>query len=470
MKRKLALASVVFASIHGLLLADEGKLTIHPEEFVIRHSFVATALPSSPLLVTLDAKSWSRFEIIRLAAHGAVVKKGDVLIAFDGETLLQSLADRTSAIERRELELAAARRELADLRHSAAPRLAQARRAATDAADDHRYQSETRHALEIEAARQTIRNAESRLRNAKEELVQLERMYSEDDLVEETEEIIMARAREAVEAAEFFLRYETLEQTRRMETTLPRELESLGDAKLATARKLAEDEEEIPRAIALKAHDLATLEVVQTREKEAVEKLEADRALLEILAPVDGVFYHGVVENGVWSAPAELVRTLVVSGSPPVNRPIASLIPTDAKLDLHAMLPEAVARSFGGEKPKGLAMPTGRGDVSVPISLENLATVPSLDQRHHVVFAADWPDGTMPAPGGTADVHVIAYARHDAIVAPAKALAFGRDGWTVEVKLADGKTEHRPVIRGRTDGDRVEILRGLEPGQVIVLP
>lgn len=470
MKRSLALAFAVFGITRAVLVADEAKLTIQPSEFVIHQSFTATALPSSPVTVAIDAKSWTQFEITHLAEHGASIKKGDVLIAFDSEDLLQSIADHKQAIERREHELAAARRELAELRDAAEERLAQSRRAADQAAKDHQYQLDTRQAVEIESARQTIRNAENRLRNAKEELIQLERMYAEDDLVEETEEIILSRAREAVEAAEVYLRYETVSQTRRIETTLPRQVESLLEAKTETARKLAADEVEIPRAIALKELDLSNLEVTQTREKEALAKLQSDCAFLEIKAPENGTFYHGVMENGVWSTPAELMRMLVIAGRPPIKRPLAWFVPADAKLDLHALLPEATARSFGSEKPKGVAIFQGRGDVSIPVALARLSAVPNPDQRYHAVLVADWPKDTQPVPGATAEVHVIVYAREDAIVAPARALAFGTKGWQVEVKLADGKTEQRPVTRGRTDGDRVEILKGLEPGQVIVLP
>jgi hypothetical protein len=40
----------------------------------------------------------------------------------------------------------------------------------------------------------------------------------------------------------------------------------------------------------------------------------------------------------------------------------------------------------------------------------------------------------------------------------------------VDVKLADGKSEHRVVKRGRVAKDTTEILSGLEAAQVIVVP
>jgi len=86
------------------------------------------------------------------------------------------------------------------------------------------------------------------------------------------------------------------------------------------------------------------------------------------------------------------------------------------------------------------------------------------------VLSAEWADGAQPAPGAAVEVNVIAYSHDEAISVPKSALTLGGEGWSVEVKLADGKTERRTVSRGRVNGDKVEILSGLESGQVILTP
>jgi hypothetical protein len=43
------------------------------------------------------------------------------------------------------------------------------------------------------------------------------------------------------------------------------------------------------------------------------------------------------------------------------------------------------------------------------------------------------------APAAGVNIHVISHQSQEAIVVPAKALEFGPSGWSVEVKLADGK-------------------------------
>ncbi len=472
MKPTFAPALVILATIiPNALMAENAsdKLTIEPGAFVIRETFTARAFPSDPIPVTIAAESWSGFRITDITPHGASVSEGDVLISFDGRELHQRIEDLEKAVARREHEIATATLELANLRETADERLDAARRAAEEAANDYEYYVETRHPIDVEASEQSVKRAKQRLLSTNEELVQLKRMYEEDDIVEETEEMILTRQRDSVEAAQFALRMEKLQQERRVGTTLPRHIESLRETKKQTARALATAKQEIPRAVTLKQAAVEEMTTTQARETDTLAKLKTDREFLEITAPADGTFYHGAIENGEWTT-GELLRQLVIGGRPPVQRQIATFIPEGASIEFHAHLEEAVARSIGTEKPSGLATLTGRGDISIPVTVSGVSPVPTPAGRHHAVLTAEWPQGPRIAPGASAEVHLITYSREDAILVPADALEFGPDGWEIEIKLADGKTEMRNVTRGRSHNDRIEILDGLEAGQVIVMP
>jgi hypothetical protein len=109
-------------------------------------------------------------------------------------------------------------------------------------------------------------------------------------------------------------------------------------------------------------------------------------------------------------------------------------------------------------------------DIEIPVTLGKIATAPGPDGTYRADLTATWPKDFAPVAGNTAQVKVIAYHQPAAIFVPTKALAFDTKGWTVEVKLADGKTERRPVKRGRVSGENTEILSGLEVGQVIIAP
>jgi hypothetical protein len=67
-------------------------------------------------------------------------------------------------------------------------------------------------------------------------------------------------------------------------------------------------------------------------------------------------------------------------------------------------------------------------------------------------------------------VSVISYSNEKAIAVPSKAIELGVKGWTIELKLADGKTERRVVTRGKSTGELTEIIAGAEAGQVVIVP
>ena len=139
------------------------------------------------------------------------------------------------------------------------------------------------------------------------------------------------------------------------------------------------------------------------------------------------------------------------------------------KLALVAFVDEATARTLKPELT-GVATLAGREDVEIPIKLLKLAAAPAPDGTYRADLAVTWPKDLIPAAGATAQIRLISYQQPAAIVIPNKALDFETNGWTVAVKLADGKTERRPVKRGRVSKEETEILSGLEPGQVIIVP
>lgn len=65
---------------------------------------------------------------------------------------------------------------------------------------------------------------------------------------------------------------------------------------------------------------------------------------------------------------------------------------------------------------------------------------------------------------------IISYSNEKAIAVPTKAIELGAKGWTIEVKLADGKTERRVITRGKSNSEITEITTGAEAGQVVIVP
>lgn len=214
--------------------------------------------------------------------------------------------------------------------------------------------------------------------------------------------------------------------------------------------------------------ELATGTTSLQSAKETLAAMEADRAQCEMKAPADGWFYHGLVENGRWTA-GEDAKSLVKNGRPAENLPFATFIPATAKLGWVAFLDEARARALT-PGCTGVAQLAGREDLEIPVKLVKLATVPALAGSYRADLTVTWPKDFTPVAGITARIHLIAYYQPAAIALPNNALAYGPQGWSVAVKLTDGTTERRTVKRGRASQDATEILSGLEVGQVVLAP
>ncbi len=447
-----------------------GEITIEQRPFCIDKTLTATALPEeeSCVLLRLDPADWQEFTFTHITAHGAVVKKGEALVHFDPEEIDKKLVDARRALESGKLSLAQAEQE-AKLREETAPhKLEAARKAAAIAKEENTYFTQTRRKASEDRAAQALKRSEQILANQREELKQLTKMYESDDLTEETEEIILIRQQDAVASAEFALRMETLDHKRTLEVSLPREAKTLAENERDTAIALQKAEEDIPRSIESGKLALAALKTAHERAKEDLAQLEADRALFEFKAPADGVFYHGPVENGRWIT-GDLVKVLVPHAKAPVHKAFATFVPAKAKLQLVTFLDDATARTVE-TGASGMAILSGREDAETPVKLTTLAGVPGTDGSYRADLAATWPAELVPAAGAVVQVRLISYQQESAIVIPSKALSFDTAGWTVDVKLADGKTERRAVKRGRVSKEETEILSGLEVGQVIVVP
>jgi len=460
-----------FQKIIPVLIAattHAAELTLEMKPFFTAHSFPATILPEQSVPIRIDAEKWTDFQILTIADHGSSVKKDQPLLTFDTEEIDKALADTRRAISTETLSLAQAELDLATLEKTVPEELARLKLGAEEAAEELAYFTATSRKSEEESAGFDLKRSEQILASYQEELKQLLQMYEADDLTEDTEEIILEKQRDSVEAAEFALRMEVLNHKRSMEVAIPRKAVKLTQGRDDSALQLDKATKDMPRSIELKKLEIAGLKTSLERNKQSLAEMVKDRGLFEIKAPADGLFYHGSIEDGKWTT-GEMIKTLVTEGKPPVRTNIATFIPATSKLTLHAFLDQATAQVLPAEA-KGTAHLPGRSDIVIPVSLKSVSPTPNPDLTHSATFTPEWPENAKPSPGETVEIHLVSYAAEKAIAVPTKALEYGPGGWTIEVKLADGKTEHGPVTRGRSSAEETEITAGLEAGQVVIAP
>ncbi len=151
---------------------------------------------------------------------------------------------------------------------------------------------------QIKSAEFNLKSSQASLDNAKEELEQLEQMYKEDDLTEESEEIVLKRAKQSVEFAEYRLEGTVIQSDRAVKQDVPRSQAKQDDS-------LARAELTYQKAI----RDLASarqrrdIEINQKRdkfkdEKEKLDELKQERKRVALASSIDGIVLHGKLTRG----------------------------------------------------------------------------------------------------------------------------------------------------------------------------
>lgn len=468
MKPSRLLVILAFA----LPAAYAGEFKVEKKPFKSTVEFEGSFLSAEAHVIQIDPKVWTDFTIKELVAQGGAVKKGDPIVVLDTEGIERQLADDADATMARKTALKGSELELANLEQTTPWRLEAAELGYNRARDDHQYFVEVRRPLEEETAKRSLQSSERYLESATEELKQLLKMYKEDDLTEETEEIILKRQRYSVESAEFRLKSAKLSTKRALEVTIPRSAvdqeQALKDAEVAwkTAR------ESLPAALQQKRLDVKKLQVADKRADANSVDLKADRAQMDVLAPADGIIYHGEMLNGRWN-PTAAAKFMKVGGKIPPRVALASLIPAGAKLHLDAFVDEAAAAKLKGGQ-KGYVAPISSPRSRLSVELAKVATHPGVDGKYHiqlVLSAEGSPEGLNLVPGMKGKGKITTGDQGDRIAVPVKALQEEHDGtYTVSVKNAEGEASAVPVTVGVESNGMIVVLSGLQEGQIVITP
>lgn len=450
------------------LPALAGEHTVQSKPFETSISVDARFLPTDVNVIEIEPEQWSSFVIKDLVKHGSAVKKGDPLLVFENEEFDKALAEAKEFAKGRAITLAMAKRELSDLEKSTALALASEERKFERNKEEFDYFIQTGRAIEEELEAERLDSAKRSLSYTEEELKQLLKMYEEDGLTEETEEIILKRQRSAVKSAQFNLKRTELSTKWTLDKTIPQKAVDL-KANLESAT-LAYETAMINLPLALEQKQLSVAKAIRddAEADKKLKELEADKALLALTAPADGLIYYGEIENGSWSL-GNTDKFLFEKGSVPGDTPLMTLVPTGSPLALHASLNQEQRLQLPADAT-GTSEVAGIEDSAYPVEIASLEMAPDAGGHYKLALKVELPKDSPLLGGMNAKVKLFTYRSEEAIVVPKAALTTKEGKSTVKVKMADGKDEEREVKVGRRSADQVEILEGLTVDQVILLP
>jgi len=174
---------------------------------------------------------------------------------------------------------------------------------------------------------------------------------------------------------------------------------------------------------------------------------------IEILAPASGILIERPIARGASVRPGDLA--LRIAGADPLW------------VEAHVLARDLSLVSVGHEATLAAQ---GAAPGSEPFGATVAYVYPDIDPRTRtgrVRLVIANPDGAL-RPGGLVDVQ-IQRALPPQLQVPASAVLYTGPRRIVFVDRGEGRLDPRDVVIGQRQGDRVEILSGLEPGDVVAV-
>ena len=441
--------------------------TVEPKPFKVETTLDAVFLPTEFASIRIDPEEWTDFTITSLVSHGTQVKKGIRLIDIDSRTLDEEIASLEKSIELGALNLAKAQQQLEQLKITTPLSLEKHARHERETNENLEHHLATGQPLQIENIKRNVTRAEFYLASQQEELEQLLKMYEEDDKTEETEEMILKRARYYVDRAKFGLESARQEAEWELKTHVPRQLESKKLAAKNARIANTAAQKELPRDLQIKQQETDKAAKDHQENIDKLAKLKSDRAMMDIVSPADGTVYYGEIKHGAWSASA-VEKILLEGGKLRAHTTLMTIIPSNASLKLYALAAEEKLAGIS-HGANGYATIKQHPHKSFPVSISGLARYPSAKGKFLTTIEPALPEEMPVVTGIKANVTIITHSMDQALVIPLDYLENTDDGgYCVKVKLADGKTDKRKVLVGASNEKSAVITQGLEKSQVIV--
>ncbi|MEE2937156.1 MAG: HlyD family efflux transporter periplasmic adaptor subunit [Planctomycetota bacterium] len=287
--------------------------------------------------LTPDGEQIDAWVLKRILPHGSVVEKGDPVVWFNTKSAEKKL--KAAETELRLAKLALEDDEFKHRQFLSTQRLDQeaAARAVKKARQDHDHFVQIDRPRMTRTAKYNIESSMASLENAKEELHQLEQMYKEDDLTEESEEIVLKRAKRAVDSAEYRLEGTKIASEQMLKRGIAeqaaQQVESLARAELTHQQNVRDLASARPK----REIEIAKTRAAFQEQEKQLEELRAERRRAVINSPINGVVLHGKLNRGRISDKASV---LDADSNVNAEQVIATVVDT-TKLQIRVDLAEA---------------------------------------------------------------------------------------------------------------------------------
>ncbi len=417
--------------------------------------------------LAMDMDIFSSLVVDTILPPGTRVEKGDVVATFKKDKLEDHIREVTYGLKMAAISLEEAETNLARTIRMNDLDQQLAKQAWAHAQEDADYSKRVSAPLAVRQAQKNLEASEFQAEYANEELDQLEKMYKEDELTEESEKIVLKRARRSLDQSQFVLEMTKARTDHALKTEFPREKvsqeQALARAKLEHEKAMTS----LPAQRQLKELEVQKQKFAYEKQRRELEKLEADLVRLTLRAPIDGIVYHGQSRRGAWrNAPGRQSRVI----EPGESIPQGAAVITIASPDELRLRGEVAEKQLATIRPglTGSARPTSNPEKRFEAKVVEIGSVPVDDGKFDCILSGEGIANPL-VPGMTCAVKFLVYEKKNAVFAPKSSVFSDDDGqsYYVFVPTEDGH-DRRDVKAGKTKGELLEILSGLKKGDAIL--
>ena len=399
--------------------------------------------------------------VAEAAPHGSRVRQGDVILRLDDEKARDALraAEWTARVAERGLIDGKVRHD--ELDSDAERDIGRVEKDLALAEKTLKGYVEISRALEKEEFEQGQRSLKHSIADQEDELAQLGKMYKEDQLTEETEEIVLKRAKRNLEETKTRLALYVRRNAYGEEFAEPLQREALENAVKDKRKALRDLRRGRESGRVLSQIEIEKLENEVSTARRRVERLKADLERMTFRAPQDGLLLHGTVDEKV------AVNPLRRNATVPPHQPLVT-VARPGQLKARFALKEKDRYRLAAGMPVSI-LPEALPDRRLAGSVEPVSGFPAPDNtwNAHVLFGHE--DERLQ-PLLKAKVIVTLHDSMDAVTVPLGAVFRKGDR---SICYLRGKSPFgivpRTVVTGPDDGKTVVIREGLGEGDEVLL-
>lgn len=394
--RLSAIAVTILCStclLYSTGFADDDKKTEEEKEPAgVTLTGVFESLQSSEL--SLSTEEFTAFKLKKIVPHGSRVRKGQTLVWFDTDDIDEKIQAAEVALRLAKIDLQDAEFHFEQFRKIQALDKAAAERTRLVARQAHDNYVQTDRDRSFGTAEYTLKSYQSSYDNALEELKQLEQMYKEDDLTEESEEIVLKRSQQAVESAKFRLEGAKIQAARTVKQSIPRQTAQAEDS-----FKRAEMAYQKSIQTLNTARQKQDIEIAQKRDKFARQQadltaMQVERAHLTIVSSQDGIAYYGELTRGKLSDKPSPLK----EGSAVTHKQTLITVVNPDRLQIRTELTETLLSKIN-DGMDGTATSSAVGDRKLLVKVKVAEKIPFANNKFDCVITIRRGDTRDIVPG-----------------------------------------------------------------------